>query len=140
MGHEEPVVAIARLRSAWDEEVRPSARRALFALTFAILFGGAHLARLGSTLARGIAAFALTAALIGFVLRAIVLARRRRDLRRAVRDTIFKMDPELGAATLRALTLVERTAVDENVGSPALAGLHLTRLLGRAPIDKVAQR
>jgi hypothetical protein len=140
MGHEEPVVAIARLRSAWDEEVRPSVRRALFALSFAILFGGAHLARLGSPLARGIAAFALAATLIGFVLRAILLARRRRDLRRAVRDTIFKMDPDLGAATLRALTLVERTAVDENVGSPALAGLHLTRLLGRAPIDKVTQR
>jgi hypothetical protein len=140
MGHEEPVVAIARLRSAWDEEVRPSARRALFALTFALLFGGAHLARLGSPLARGIAAFALTATLFGFVLRAFILARRRRDLRRAVRDTIFKMDPALGAATLRALTLVERAAVDENVGSPALAGLHLTRLLGRAPIDKVTLR
>ena len=35
MGPDVPAVAIARLRSTWDDEVRPSSRRALLALAFA---------------------------------------------------------------------------------------------------------
>ena len=50
------------------------------------------------------------------------------------------MDPELGAATLRALALVERTRADDRAGSPALAGLHLQRLLGRASLERLGER
>src|SRR5262249_22815870 len=122
------------------EEVRPSSRRALVALLFAILFGGAHIARLGSPPARGIVAGALALTLISLLTRTIVARRRRSNLRRTVRDTITKLDPALGAATLRPLTLVERTARDDQAGSPALAGLHLHRLLGRAPLDRISDR
>src|SRR3954469_852571 len=90
MGPVVPAVAIARLRTAWDEEVRPSSRRALFALVFAILFGGAHLARLGSPIPRAIVAAALAVTIVGLLARALLARRRRADLRRTVRDTVGK--------------------------------------------------
>jgi hypothetical protein len=138
MAQEVPAVAITRLQRIWEDEVRPSARRALLALTVGIVFGAAHLARVGSTPARLAAICGLAAALIGLVVRTIVLRRRRRDIPRIVRGTIGRADPELGAATIRALTLVDRTRSDANAGSPALADLHLTRLLGRAPAERIA--
>src|SRR5262249_44644300 len=46
----------------------------------------------------------------------------------------------LGAATLRALTLVGRASTDVHVGSPELAALHLTRLLGRASLERIGER
>ncbi len=140
MGPDVPAVAIARLRSTWDDQVRPSERRALLALAFALIFGAAHLARTGTPLGRGLGAGALGLLLVGLVTRALVLRRRRADLRRTLRDTVSRLDPALGSATLRALTLVERTATDDSAGSPALANLHFTRLLSRAPIDRVASR
>jgi hypothetical protein len=140
MGHEVPAVAIARLRSTWDDEVRPSSRRALLALAFAVLFGAAHLGRTGTPLGRGLSAAALGALLTGLVVRALILRRRRADLRRIVRDTVSRLDPDLGSATLRALALVERTGADPHAGSPALAGLHLARLLGKAPVERVSAR
>src|SRR5262249_28792418 len=72
--------------------------------------------------------------------RAVVLYRRRADPRRVVRATVSRMDPELGAATLRALTLVERTAADERAGSSALAALHLQRVLGRTSLERLGAR
>lgn len=138
MAQEVPAVTISRLQRIWEDEVRPSARRALLALTVGLVFGAAHLARIGSTPARIAAIAGLAALLIGLVVRTIILHRRRDDVRRIVRGTIARADPELGAATLRALTLVDRTRADEHAGSPALADLHLTRLLGRAPADRIA--
>ncbi len=138
MAQEVPAVAITRLHRVWQDEVRPSARRALIALTVGVVFGAAHLARVGSNAARAAAAASVAALLVGLVVRTIVLRRRRRDVRRIVRDTIGRADPELGAATLRALALVDRTRADDRAGSPALADLHLTRLLGRAPADRIA--
>ncbi|MFO0756586.1 MAG: DUF4175 family protein [Byssovorax sp.] len=140
MGQEVPSVSITRLRTTWDAEVRPSSRRALWALVFAALFGAAHLGRLGTPLGRGLAGGALLLVLLGLAARAIVLRRRRADLRRTVRDTVGRLDPELGSATLRALSLVERTSADPHAGSPSLAGLHLARLLGKAPVAEVAAR
>lgn len=137
---ETPALAIARLRAEWDAEVRPSARRALTAAAVAVLLGAAHVARVGSLLARGVAAGALVLTVVALVARALILWRRRDDLRRAVRQTIGATDPDLGGATLRALTLVERAAADERVGSPALAALHLRRLLGRASRDRIQDR
>ena len=138
MAQEVPAVAITRLQRIWEDEVRPSARRALLALTVGFVFGAAHLARVGSTPARIAAASGLAAVLIGLVVRTLVLRRRRRDVRRIVQSTIGRADPELGAATIRALTLVDRTRADAHAGSPALADLHLTRLLGRAPAERIA--
>jgi hypothetical protein len=140
MAQEVPAVAIARLHRAWEDEVRPSARRALLALTVGVVFAAAHVARVGSNPARAAAAASVAALLIGLVVRTIVLRARRRDARRIVRDTIGRADPQLGAATIRAIALVDRTRADERAGSPALADLHLARLLGRAPADRIAGR
>ena len=56
MDNEAPALSIARLRSVWDAEVGPSARRALTAAAFAGLFCAAHVAReyeiLGEEVAR----------------------------------------------------------------------------------------
>jgi hypothetical protein len=138
MAQEAPAAAITRLQRIWEDEVRPSARRALIALTVGVVFGAAHLARVGSTPARIAAAASLAAILVALVARTIVLRRRRRDVRRIVRGTIGQADPELGAATIRALSLVDRTTSDDRSGSPALAELHLARLLGRAPAERIA--
>ncbi len=137
---ETPALAIARLRAAWDAEVRPSTRRALTAVAAAVALGGAHVARIGSPLARGLAAGAIVVTLAVLAARAVVVRRRRDDLRRAVRSTVGAVDPELGGATLRALALVERAAADDRVGSPALAALHLRRLLARASRDRIQDR
>jgi hypothetical protein len=140
MDQQGPAVAIARLRAAWDAQVKPSARRALVALVFAVFFAGAHVARLGNPVPRALAAGALGLTLLALSVRAFVVRRRRVDPRRVVQDTVARMDPELGAATLRALGLVERTARDERAGSPALAGLHLQRLLARASLERLGER
>jgi hypothetical protein len=140
MGQEVPTVAIARLRATWDREVGPSARRALLGLAVAVFFCAAHVGRIGSLPARVGAAAAFAALLAAMAVRAVVLRRRRADPRRVVHDTVARMDPVLGAATLRALGLVERTAVDDRAGSPALAALHLERLLARASLERLALR
>ena len=140
MDQKGPAVAIARLRSTWDAQVQPSVRRALLALVFAVFFGVAHLARLGNPLPRAAAAAALALTLIGLTARAVLMRRRRADPRRVVSDTVARMDPQLGAAALRAITLVARTAVDDRAGSPALAGLHLERLLARASLPRLRER
>jgi len=57
MAQEVPAVAITRLHRVWQDEVRPSARRALIALTVGVVFGAAHLARVGSNAARAAAAW-----------------------------------------------------------------------------------
>jgi hypothetical protein len=140
MDQQGPAVALARLRSTWDAQVAPSARRALLALVFAVFFAAAHVARLGNPLPRALAAGAFGATLVGLAVRALVLRRRRGDARRVIRDTVARMDPELGAATLRGLALVERAAVDPNAGSPALAALHLERLFARTSLERLGRR
>ncbi|WP_433932281.1 DUF4175 family protein [Sorangium cellulosum] len=140
MDNEAPALSIARLRSIWDAEVGPSARRALTAAAFAGLFGAAHVARVGTPLARALAGAGLALLLAAIVARAIVARRRRGDARRTVREIIGRTDEALGAATLRALALVDRAAADDRVGSPELAGLHLRRLLGRASHPRIAAR
>ncbi|WP_437484628.1 DUF4175 family protein [Sorangium sp. So ce1014] len=140
MDNEAPALSIARLRSLWDTEVDPSARRALTAAAFAGLFGAAHVARVGSPLARGLAGAGLAALLAAVVARAILARRRRGDARRTVREIIGRTDEALGAATLRALSLVDRASADDRVGSPELAGLHLRRLLGRASQARILAR
>ena len=140
MDQQGPAVAIARLRAAWDAQVKPSTRRALVALVFAVFFAGAHLARLGNPVPRAATAGAIGLTLLGLAVRALVVRRRRADPRRVVRDTVARMDRQLGEATLRALTLIERTARDERAGSSELAGLHLQRLLARTSLERLGAR
>lgn len=140
MAQAAPAVSIARLRSIWDDHVQPSARRALLALSVAVFFATAHVARIGTPAARIAAAAAVVLTLSGIAARAIVLRRRRANPRRVIEDTVVPMDPALGQATLRALSLVDRTKADDRAGSPALAALHLDRLLGRASPEKLGER
>ncbi len=140
MEHDVPVALIAQLRSTWDTEIRPSARRALVALGGALVIGLAHLARLGTLPVRVTVAALFAVFCVFLVTRAIVLRRRGRDQRRTIMDTIGPTDPQLAAATVRGLGLVEQTAKDETRGSASLARLHLVRLLGRASIDRITTR
>jgi hypothetical protein len=126
-----------RLVSTWRRRTEAPPRQALLALFFSALFVGAHLARVGTPLAR--------AAVAGLLLLVIAVSsarwlRERRDWR-SPRRTIGKVlkatDPELGERALRALTLVERTDVDKTAGSPELARLHFERLIARASLDAV---
>src|SRR5437762_10949676 len=85
------LAAIARLRAAWDDEVRPAARRALGAVFVALVFAVAHLARMGVPLARAVGAGLLAGAVIALVVRAIVIRRLRKDVRHVVRLTVGKL-------------------------------------------------
>jgi len=135
-----PAEWLARLRTAWDAELSPSVVRAIFSLGALAFVGASLLARVGTPQAR-LGAAALVFALIAFVIaHAVVVRRRRADTRRTITGTVGKTDPALGAATLRALSLVERTAATDTAGSPALAALHLRRLLDRAPLDRIKAR
>ncbi|MDI1449314.1 DUF4175 domain-containing protein [Polyangium sp. 6x1] len=140
MEHDVPVALLAQLRSTWEAEIRPSARRALSALAAALVIGLAHLARRGTPAVRATVAALLAAFCVFLVARAIVLHRRRQDPRRTILETIGPTDPELAAATVRGLGLVEQTTKDATRGSPSLARLHLARLLSRASIERIAER
>ncbi|MDC0740154.1 DUF4175 family protein [Polyangium mundeleinium] len=140
MEHDVPVALLAQLRSTWEAEIRPSARRTLVALAAALLIGLAHLARRGTPAVRATVASLLAAFCVFLVVRAIVLHRRRQDPRRTILETIGPTDPELAAATVRGLGLVEQTAKDATRGSASLARLHLARLLSRASMERIAER
>ena len=140
MDRDAPHLALARLRALWDAEVSPSARRALPALAVFALLAAAHLGRAGTPLARIGAAAGFGLLIVGIAVRAVVLWRRRGDARRTVRETVGAADPALAESTLRALRLAERAAADSAVGSPALASLHLSRQLARAPYERIRAR
>ncbi|MEZ4293520.1 MAG: DUF4175 domain-containing protein [Polyangiaceae bacterium] len=135
-----PADWLLRLRAAWDTELTPSVRRLLFALAALVFTGAALLARLGTQNARAAAAALFALLFASILVRAVVAHRRRRDARRTILGTVGRADPQLGAATLRALTLAERTARTDDAGSPELAALHLRRLLDRAPLDRIRAR
>jgi hypothetical protein len=135
-----PAAGIARLRWTWDAQVKPSARRALVALVFAVFFAAAHVGRLGNPIPRALAIGGFRLTVIALVVRAYVLRRRRANPRHVIRDTVQRMDRDLAGAILRGLSLAERTAVDPRAGSPALAALHLERLLARTSLEKLRER
>jgi hypothetical protein len=135
-----PAEWLARLRAAWEGELSPSFRRVVLALLTLAFVGSALLARLGTPRARFGAAAILAVIIAGAIARSVLGYVRRGDTRRIIAGTVGRTDPALGAATLRALTLVDRTAQDETAGSPALAALHLRRLLDRAPLDRIKAR
>ena len=142
LGRVEPAIValVAQLRSARRSQIRPASRRTLFALTIAAVLGLAHVARVGTPVARAIALAVLVALPLGILIRAFILHRRERDFERTILDTIGPTNPDLAHASLRAMGLIRRTEKDATAGSPALAKLHLTRLLSRVSLDDVSAR
>ena len=128
---------LERLSQAWRGRVDTPARRALLALFFGTLFVTAHVARIGTPLARIAGGAALLAALATGVVRWWRQRRDWKDPRRTVGRILMPTDRQLGERALRALKLIDRTNVDQNVGSPELAGLHLERLIARVSVDSI---
>lgn len=131
---------LARLAALFREHTDAATRRALAAIAFALLFASAHLARVGTEVARG-ATFGL---LGGALAVALVWAAWARRAWRTERGTIVRAiggtDPELASRILRALRLVERGRRVEEDGSPELAQLHFDRLLARATPERIGAR
>lgn len=128
-----------RLAAVSRRNVSTSARQLLFALLLLCVFGGAHLARLGTPTARALFGVAL---LCVFVLFAGFVWRERRDwaqAKRALHRVVWGTDPELGARALRALSLLDRARTDNAVGSEELAQLHFDRSLSRISLESVTQ-
>lgn len=132
--------SLARLATLWRAHENRARRRALGGLLVAALLCLAHLARLGTPLARLTVAGLLLAAL------AIVvwLSWRAREAYRShegiVNRAVSPAYPELGARTLRALRLVEKSELTPVETSPELARLHLDRLVARIDEDHVERR
>jgi len=132
------IALVAQLRSARRSQIRPAAHRALIALSIAAVLGLAHVARIGTPLARAIAVALLVALPVALVVRALVLHRRERDIKRTILEAIGPTNHDLAHATVRAIGLIDRTQKDASAGSHTLAKLHFTRLLGRVSLDDVA--
>ncbi len=126
-----------RIAAAWRQRVSVATRQLLFAAFVAALFGGAHLARVGTPWARATTGLLLLLVVVGFAARALRERRDWYDLRTTLRRALVPAQPELGARALRAVTLVERSREDQNVGSPELAQTHLERVLSRVSLDTV---
>ena len=101
------------------------------------LCGGAHLARIGSPMARAATLLLLVIAIAAMIIRAVRERRTYLDLRRMVSRVLVPSDRELGLRTLRAVALLERTAHDTTAGSAELARLHFERLVAKHAPDKV---
>jgi Domain of unknown function (DUF4175) len=134
------VALVAQLRSARRSQIRPAAQRTLIALSIAAVLGLAHVARIGTPVARGIAIALLVALPVGLLIRVLVLHLRSRRIETTILETIGSTNPELAQASIRALGLIKRTEKDPTAGSFALAKLHLTRLLGRVSLDDVTSQ
>jgi hypothetical protein len=128
---------VARLLGLWSEAVRGPSRRLSLGGAFAALFGGAHLARVGTDAARTGAAALLAAVLIAWVVARIRRSLVERDLRRAIRLLSSGGGRELGERALRAVALADRAKVDPSRGSAELAELHAERLLTSMPIGGI---
>ena len=137
---ERGIELLSRLAGIWRASVDGPERRAALAIGVGSLFALAHLARVGSPLARIATLAALLVVWGGFLARSITSRRGWRDPRRVVVRTIVATDPDLGQRTLRAMRLVDRTARESTAGSEQLARLHLERTLSRVRQDDVGAR
>ncbi len=129
--------ALQKLADAWHSRVGGASRRALGALVLAALLGGAHLARLGTPWTRAAALVLLLLALFLLLWRSVRERRDWSDIRRTIRRVLVPTNRGLAERTLRAVSLVERTGVDQSAGSADLARLHYERLLARASLAAV---
>lgn len=135
-----PFAALDHLARAWRARADGPVRRALVVAFLASGLVLAHVARLGTPLARLSVAAILTTYVLACVVRSVRTRRRWRTPGGIVLQSIHRADPDLGARTLRAVRLVERTTADDSFGSPELARSHLTRLVARAGDEVVLRR
>lgn len=126
-----------RLAAAWRTRVGTASRQALLVALVLAVTGGAHLARNGTAPSRAGAAALVALAIAASIARAVHDRRTFYDLRRTISRVLVPTDRELGERTLRAVSLLERTARDETAGSPELARLHFERLVARASLADV---
>ena len=103
------------------------------------LFAGAHLARIGTPLARITTGSLLLGSIALFFVRWWKERRDWFDPRRTLERTLLPADKKLGERALRALSLVQRTHREDGAGSKELAQVHFERLLARASVDAVAE-
>ena len=88
--------ALENLVQTWRLALSGVRRRASFFLILAVLFGGAHVARLGTPLARGLTALALVLALSATLVGWWIERRRFRDTRRILRTPSAEIEAKLG--------------------------------------------
>ncbi len=128
------------LRRSGQQNGGSSGRWLQVAILCAAALAAALLARLGTPWARLAAAGVVLAAVVFALVRHWRIRRARGDARALLAATVVRSDPELGERTLRALDLVDQAKRDPAWGSVALARLHLSRLLDRAPLGAIARR
>ncbi|MBK7585033.1 MAG: DUF4175 domain-containing protein [Myxococcales bacterium] len=125
------------LAGAWRTRVGTASRQALLGAMVLAVTGGAHLARQGTPAARAGTAGMILVVFVAMIVRAVRERRTYRDLRRTITEVVLPADRDLGLRTLRAVSLLERTAKDDSAGSAELAHLHFQRLVARASVEKV---
>jgi hypothetical protein len=130
---------LERFARVFRDRVDGPMRKAAIGMVALAIFAVAHLARLGTPVAR-----AASGAFLVLVLAAIGVKfwsdrRGWRDARKVVSRTIFPTNRDLGGRTLRAMNLCERATRDPSTGSQELAQAHLERTLGRVRLDDVTR-
>jgi hypothetical protein len=134
--------ALRPLVRAWSDAVDAPRRRASFALCALVLVVALLVARQGTALARIVAVVSLVVLGVSLAVWSHVEAAVMLDPARAIRRLAGRLEPELTARALRALSL---QAVAESPGdvaqgaSPGLARLHLERSLRALPRERIAQ-
>lgn len=128
---------LEHLLSIWREELAGPRRRFITAAWFLVLFGGAHVARVGTPAYRAATATAMLLVIAGWLISGVRRSRIERDARRALRAMLTASYRPIANKAERALDLVERTKVDPSAGSPELAELHWTRSLREITPDVV---
>jgi hypothetical protein len=114
-------------------------RKAAIGVVALAVFAVAHLARLGTPVARAASAAFLVCVIVALAVKFWSDRRGWRDARRVISRTIVPTDRDLGGRTLRAMNLCQRAAGDPFVGSRELAEAHLQRTLGRVRVDDVSR-
>ncbi|MEM9691020.1 MAG: DUF4175 family protein [Myxococcota bacterium] len=131
--------SVERIYSLWERELRPVTRLLLVALTAALMVAAALLGRTGEPWSRGAAIACLLSVLVSWLVVGQLARRRRASARSMMKSTLMRTEPELGRAALRAMALAESTENDARRGSPELAQLHFTRVLGKASLSRLGQ-
>lgn len=132
------VAALERIARAWRGAVDRPASRARASLVLAVVVASALVARVGTPVARALAALQISVALVAWARQAWVERRAWDDPRVVVARAVAGSDPALAGRTLRAMTLAVEVEADPRLGSAALARLHLARSLAAIDVDRVA--
>ena len=129
--------SLERLANPWRGRVGRASRHTLWAFALAALLGGAHLARQGTGVWRGLVLGLLTAVAAALVVGHLRERRDWRSPRRTIGRVLVPTDRAFGERALRALTLAERADRADFSGSRDLARFHYERLLARASLAAV---